>query len=70
MNDEQDNGRAYILRLWRERAATWERPAVWRLSLTDTCTGERRGFGCLQDLVDHLALLMDAPSPPQRTKSL
>lgn len=69
MHDEQDNVRSFILRLWRERAATQERPAVWRLNLTDTSTGERRGFGCLQDLVHHLTLLMDPPSLPQRKKS-
>jgi len=66
MIDEQDTGHSYILRLWRERAATQERPAVWRFSLTDTSNGERRGFGCLQDLVDHLALVIEVAGQPRR----
>jgi len=66
MNDERDDGRSYVLRLWRERPATRERPAVWRLSLIDTSTGERRGFGCLQDLIDHLALVIETANQPQR----
>lgn len=44
----------YLLRLWRERPASAERPAVWRFSLEDTRTGERRGFGDLEGLVDFL----------------
>ncbi len=42
--DSLDNY-AYILRLWRERPASPEQMAVWRLSLTDVRNGERRGFG-------------------------
>ena len=41
--DQTDNY-AYILRLWRERPATPEQEAVWRISLTDARSGERRAF--------------------------
>ena len=42
---------AYLLRLWRV-AGTGQ--AVWRASLEDPHTGERRGFGSLNELVAFL----------------
>ena len=56
MSDDQTVPRyhAYLLRLWQERPASSERPAVWRLSLEDTRTRQRRGFGSLEGLVAFL----------------
>lgn len=51
---------AYILRLWQERAASSARPAVWRFSLEDTHTRQRRGFGDLDGLVAFLQAQMEA----------
>jgi len=52
----------YLLRLWRERPASPERPAVWRFSLEDTRTRQRHGFGDLEALVAFLrAELTDMP---------
>ncbi len=51
-------GYAYILRLWQERPALSERPAVWRISLTDTRSGERRGFGDVEALLAFLRTRM------------
>jgi hypothetical protein len=51
---------AYILRLWQERSASPARPAVWRFSLEDTHTRQRRGFGDLAGLVEFLQAQMEA----------
>ena len=51
---------AYILRLWQERAASPAHPAVWRFSLEDTHTRQRRGFGDLAGLVEFLQVQMEA----------
>jgi hypothetical protein len=56
---------AYLLRLWRERPASPERPAVWRFSVEDTRTRQRRGFGSLEDLLAFLRALMEANGEPQ-----
>lgn len=44
----------YLLRVWRERPALPGRPAVWRFSLEDTRTRQRRGFATLEALVAFL----------------
>jgi hypothetical protein len=46
--------RAYILRLWQERPASSDRPAVWRFSLEDTRARRRLGFGSLEELTAFL----------------
>ncbi len=55
MNTENSlDNYAYILRLWRERPAAPEQPAVWRISLTDARNGERCGFGDPESLLAFL----------------
>jgi hypothetical protein len=46
--------RVYLLRLWRERPASPQHPAVWRYSVEDTCTRQRHGFGRLEELTAFL----------------
>jgi hypothetical protein len=46
--------RAYLLRCWAERGAAAPEPAVWRYSLEDPHTGERRGFPDLAALLGFL----------------
>jgi hypothetical protein len=43
--------RAWLLRCWREVGAGPATPAVWRCSLEDAHTGERRGFADLAAMV-------------------
>jgi hypothetical protein len=50
---------AYILRLWQERSASPARPAVWRFSLENTHTRQRRGFGDLEGLTAFLQKQME-----------
>jgi hypothetical protein len=42
---------SYLLRLWQ---ASSSGELVWRVSLEDPHTGERRGFACLAKLVSFL----------------
>jgi hypothetical protein len=42
--------RSYLLRCWEERAETGS-DKVWRFSLEDTRTGQRRGFASLNELL-------------------
>lgn len=44
----------YLLTLWQERPEGPGCPAVWRFSLEDTRTCERRGFGSLEGLMAFL----------------
>lgn len=46
--------RAYLLRFWEERGQHPSLPTVWRYSLEDPHTGERRGFASLEALVEDL----------------
>lgn len=45
---------AYLLRLW---LAPGPGPPLWRASLEDPHTGNRQGFGSLDDLVAYLRVL-------------
>lgn len=47
----QQQYRAYLLRLWQAESSG---RAVWRASLEDSHTGERRGFATISDLVAFL----------------
>jgi len=58
--NKDDTYQVYLLRLWRERPALPGRPAVWRFSLEDTRTHQRRGFARLEELVAFLQALMGA----------
>jgi len=51
---EEATYQVFLLRVWRERPASPGRPAVWRFSLEDVRTRERRGFGDLEALVAFL----------------
>jgi len=50
-SQEQRDYLSYLLRLWRE--SDEEKP-VWRASLRSSRTGEKVGFGSLEDLFDFL----------------
>lgn len=50
----------YLLTMWQERPASPEHPAVWRFSLEDTRTDQRRGFGSLEGLVAFLRAQVEA----------
>jgi hypothetical protein len=57
MSDLGYNKRSYqsfILRLWQERSARPARPAVWRFSLEDPRTRQRKGFGSFEELTKFL----------------
>jgi hypothetical protein len=50
---EQRDYQSYLLRLWRE--SDEERP-VWRASLKSSRTGEKVGFGSLDELFEFLRM--------------
>ena len=43
--------RSYLLTFWEERDREARGPQVWRFSLQDPRTGQRRGFASLEALV-------------------
>jgi hypothetical protein len=49
--DKPPRYRSYLLTLWEERGRDPDAPVVWRFSLEDPRTGERRGFADLEALV-------------------
>ena len=55
-----------LLTMWCERPADAHQAALWRFSLKDVHTGERRGFGSLEALTAFLqAQMADTdPVPP------
>jgi hypothetical protein len=48
---DRERALAYVLRLWR---VTNDEPPVWRVSLHDVHTGERRGFAGLDQMCHFL----------------
>ena len=46
--------RSYLLTVWEERSRDPNLPAVWRFSLEDPRTRQRRGFADLEALVTAL----------------
>lgn len=50
MGDESLHYRSYVLRCWAECDRDKDAP-LWRFSLEDTRTGQRRGFAGLNELV-------------------
>ncbi len=46
--------RAYLLRLWREHGLDSAQASVWRYSLEDPLTHQRRGFDSLEALTTFL----------------
>jgi hypothetical protein len=43
--------RSYLLSFWEERGRDPDTPVVWRFSLEDPHTGQRRGFAGLEERV-------------------
>lgn len=63
---KQENGdQTYLLRLWREQAALPSCQPVWRCSIEDTRTHNRRGFRSVEDLAIHLCALAGKPGEVQ-----
>lgn len=54
---------SYLLRYWEERGPQPSQPAIWRFSLEDVETGERRGFANLEALVAFLQTRMTSEPP-------
>jgi len=48
----------HLLTIWLERSAQPGQPAVWRFSLEDIQTRERRGFASLDALMEFLKTQM------------
>jgi hypothetical protein len=60
------NYHAYLLRCWQEPGAQSDVTAMWRFSLENTRSGERRGFAGLAALVAYLeAALVDSADTPE-----
>jgi hypothetical protein len=53
--EEQSSYRVYVLRSWQEGGPASGTPAVWRFSLEDPTTRQRRGFADLVALMSFLA---------------
>ncbi|MBU0496064.1 MAG: hypothetical protein KKA73_18045 [Chloroflexi bacterium] len=67
--DRQPRYQAYMLRFWETRGSCADCPAVWRFSLEDPHTGERRGFADLKGLLAFLQTRTErADSSPDKTK--
>lgn len=63
--DKPPRYRAYLLRFWEERDHALEHQVVWRFSLEDVQTRERRGFASLKALMGFLRAEMgDEDEPP------
>ena len=58
--------RSYLLTFWEERSQDAQAPEVWRFSLEDPVTGQRRGFPGLEELVAALKQDMAATCTRQR----
>jgi hypothetical protein len=54
MFDKPPRYRSYVLTFWEERSRDPDTPVVWRFSLQDPRTGQRRGFASLEEMVDFL----------------
>ena len=52
-SQEQRDYQSYLLRLWRESD---EKKPVWRASLKSSRTGEKVGFGSLDELCEFLRM--------------
>lgn len=55
--------RAFLLRIWQERMAE---TAVWRFSLEDPTSGQRRGFASLAALNTFLSQQIAGNEPPDQ----
>jgi hypothetical protein len=57
--EEQPSYRVYVLRSWKEGYSSSGTPAVWRFSLEDPTTRQRRGFADLESLMNFLVAETD-----------
>jgi hypothetical protein len=62
MDPHQREHLAYLLRLWRVDNGA---EAIWRASLQDVRTGERRGFAGLDEVIAYLRRQLDPPPEPR-----
>jgi hypothetical protein len=60
--------RSYLLTFWEERDREAGGPQVWRFSLQDPRTGQRRGFASLEALVAALEWEITGRNSPQSEK--
>ncbi len=65
--------RSYLLTMWQERTGDPVAPAVWRFSLADPRTGQRRGFphlgallGGLEEVIDECSAQVEPQSAADR----
>ena len=52
--DKPPHYRSYLLTFWEERSQDSKTRKVWRFSLEDPRTGQRRGFADLEAMVVYL----------------
>ena len=52
--DKPPRYRSYLLTFWEERGRDPQTPVVWRFSLEDPRTGQRRGFSGLEEVMAFL----------------
>jgi hypothetical protein len=45
---------SYLLTFWEERCQDPDTPVVWRFSLDDPHTGQRRGFASIEEVMAFL----------------
>ena len=57
--DKPPRYRSYLLTFWEERSRDPDAPAVWRFSLEEARTGQRRGFASLEALVAFLRVELE-----------
>ena len=64
--DKPPRYRSYVLTFWEERRGDPDAPVVWRFSLQDPRTGQRRGFASLEKVMSFLRseLLNNLHEPP------
>jgi hypothetical protein len=64
--DQPPRYRSYLLTMWEERSRDPDAPVVWRFSLHDPHSGERRGFASLAALLAALQQEIDDSGNEQR----
>ena len=52
--DKPPRYRSYLLSFWEERSQDPDTPVVWRFSLQDPRTGQRRGFASIERVMASL----------------
>ena len=64
--DKPPRYRSYVLTIWEERGGDPDALVVWRFSLQDPRTGQRRGFASLEKVMAFLRteLLSNRDEPP------